>query len=262
VPSTPTYRRIADLYRDQISRGELAPGARIPTEVELQGLHGVSRDTVRKAVGELVSQGLVETRGRHGTFVRTPQVLRYLATVAEEADRPRAGEARDAFFDEVLAQGRQPSQDFSMVIEPAGHDVATRLEVAKQELVVARMCLRLVDDVPWSDQASYYAMDVSQAAGLVTPRDIPQGTVRAMADVGLHEIGRRDELSARMPTPEEANALQIGPGVPVILYYRTTYNEERPLRVTRTLFAADRNTIVYELGDLVAYYQGLRVSVG
>lgn len=255
MPSTPTYRRIADQIRDQIARGALVPGDRLPTEPELERIYGVGRNTARSAVGELVAQGLVETRGRKGTIVCEQQSIRYLATVAEQADRPHAGsEARDAFYEEVTAQGRRPSQDFSMVIEPVTPDVAARLKVAAGELVVARACLRYVDDQPWSEQVSYYPMDVSDAAGLATPRDIPEGTVRAMARAGFFEVGKRDELSSRMPTPEEARALEMRPGVPLIVYYRTTFNKERALRVSRTLFPGDRNTIEYELGDLGACY--------
>jgi GntR family transcriptional regulator len=261
VSATPLYRRIADQLRDAISNGRLSPGSRLRTEAELMADHGVSRDTIRKAIRELVEQGLVETRGRQGTFVRQRQMLIYRAAVAEQADRPLTGEARDAFFDEVLAQGRKPGQNFSMVIEPATPDVATRLRIDEGDLVVARAAKRLVNDRPWSNQISYYAMDISQAAGLTTPRDIPEGTVRAMAKAGHVETGTVDEVSARMPTPEEARELDIDAGVPVLLYYRTTYSDQRPLRLTRTLFPADRNTIVYELGNLIAYYQDMKIAV-
>lgn len=266
--STPLYRQIADQIRDWIYRElippdrALSPGSQLPTEPELQEkFGGCSRDTIRKALAELISQGLIETRGRHGTFVRKRQMLTYRAAVAEQADRTRVGEARDAFFEEVQGQGRQPSQDFKMVIEPATAEVAKRLKIAENDLVVARSCFRLVDDRPWSDQVSYYAMDVAQAAGLTAPHDIAKGTVRAMAEAGHVEIGTVDEVSARMPTPEEARALDIAAGVPLMLYYRTTYSETRPLRLTKTLFPADRNTLVYELGNLVAYYDDLRVTV-
>jgi len=75
VPATPLYRRIADQIRDAISNGRLGPGSRLKTEAELMSDHGVSRDTIRKAIRELIEQGLVETRGRQGTFVRERQML-------------------------------------------------------------------------------------------------------------------------------------------------------------------------------------------
>lgn len=258
MPTTPLYRRIADQLRDDIASGRLGPGSRLPTEPELQERHGnVSRATIRAALRELTAEGLIETQGRRGTFVRQRRTLRYHAVTAERVDRPHGDEARDAYVDEVTAQGWEPSQDFSMVIEPATSDVATRLRVTEGDLVVARSVMRYVDERPWSDQVSYYAMDIAQEAGLAVAHDIQDGTVRAMARVGHEEIGMVDELSGRMPTPEEARALDIDAGVPVVLYWRTTYSPTRPLRVTKTIFPADRNVIVYEMGDLTGYRASL-----
>ena len=248
MPTTPLYRKIADQLRDAIFRGDLPPGSQLQTEPELQERYGVSRNTVRLAIRELIGEGLVETRGRRGTYVRERTRLDYHAARAERADRP-LGES-DAYFEEVRAAGHRPSQDFSMVIEPADAAVAARLRIPEGDLVVARSCLRYVDERVWSDQISYYPMDVSEAAGLTTPRDIPGGTIRAMAAVGFVEVGHIDELTTRMPTPEEARGLDIAPGVPVLVYYRTAWTNERPVRCTKTIFPGDRNRVIYELGDL------------
>ncbi|GAB2664450.1 UTRA domain-containing protein [Kribbella swartbergensis] len=56
-----------------------------------------------------------------------------------------------------------------------------------------------------------------------------------------------------MPQPDEARKLGLGQGTPVLVYVRTTYSDKRPLRLTLTIFAGDRNRVVYELGDLTAY---------
>jgi GntR family transcriptional regulator len=76
--------------------------------------------------------------------------------------------------------------------------------------------IRYVDGEPWSIQDSSYPMDIAQAAGLLVPHDLPGGTVRAMAEQGHVEVGYRDELTTRMPTPEEARTLDLGAGVPVL----------------------------------------------
>jgi len=63
-------------------------------------------------------------------------------------------------------------------------------------------------------------------------RDLPLGTIRVMADHGHVEIGHLDELTTRMPTPEEARALDLGTGVPVLIYARAAYTKDRPVRLT------------------------------
>jgi len=55
-----------------------------------------------------------------------------------------------------------------------------------------------------------------------------------------------------MPTPEEARLLDIGPGVPVLLWTRTGYSAEKPIRCTITTFRGDLNRMTYEIGDLSA----------
>jgi GntR family transcriptional regulator len=43
--------------------------------------------------------------------------------------------------------------------------------------------------------------------------------------------------------------------VPVLAYVCTCYTKQRPVRLTETIFAGDRNRLVYELGDLDALYE-------
>jgi GntR family transcriptional regulator len=84
---------------------------------------------------------------------------------------------------------------------------------------------------------------------LLSPTDVPQGTTRLLAERGHLQVAFREEISTRMPTPEEASILDLGAGTPVLEYVRTAYTTQRPVRVTITTFAGDRNRIVYTLGD-------------
>ena len=81
----PAYEQVALQIREAILEGRLAPGERLPVELELTRLFGVSRSTVREALRTLASQNLVTTtRGvTGGTYVAHPdpnQVTRYLET--------------------------------------------------------------------------------------------------------------------------------------------------------------------------------------
>jgi DNA-binding GntR family transcriptional regulator len=55
-----TYVQIANRVRQLIQRGELPPGAMVPSELSLAELHGVSRGTVRSALALLSDEGLIE----------------------------------------------------------------------------------------------------------------------------------------------------------------------------------------------------------
>lgn len=67
--------QIAGDIRERITRRELRPGDRLPTESALSQHFGVSRPAVREAIARLRAEGLVETLQGSGAFVRDPQVL-------------------------------------------------------------------------------------------------------------------------------------------------------------------------------------------
>jgi GntR family transcriptional regulator len=67
---TPVYVQLADLLREQIESGELAPGSALPSEARLTQEHGIGREAVRGAISLLRSEGLVNTVRGHGSYVR------------------------------------------------------------------------------------------------------------------------------------------------------------------------------------------------
>jgi DNA-binding FadR family transcriptional regulator len=72
----PAHELVAQQLRAAIVSGELQPGDRLPTEIELREAFGVSRATIREALGSLVGQGLIgKARGLNGgSFVLRPSV--------------------------------------------------------------------------------------------------------------------------------------------------------------------------------------------
>ena len=70
----PLYLQIQEYLAEQIASGELKPETRIPSERELSNELGVSRMTVRRAITELVNEGLLERVHGAGTFVAKPKV--------------------------------------------------------------------------------------------------------------------------------------------------------------------------------------------
>jgi GntR family transcriptional regulator len=70
----PLYARIQEYIADLILSGKLAPEAKIQSERDYSEDLGVSRMTVRKALTELVNEGLLERRHGSGTYVAKPRV--------------------------------------------------------------------------------------------------------------------------------------------------------------------------------------------
>jgi len=65
----PPWRQLAAIIRARIESGELAPGTRLPSALELAGEYQVSVPTVRKAIDRLKADGLITGVAGYGTFV-------------------------------------------------------------------------------------------------------------------------------------------------------------------------------------------------
>jgi DNA-binding transcriptional regulator YhcF (GntR family) len=66
----PRARRVHSVLRDRIARGDLAPGARLPSHRDLAIEFGVAPLTVRQVLSQLEAEGLVSRQVGRGTFVR------------------------------------------------------------------------------------------------------------------------------------------------------------------------------------------------
>ena len=246
----PKYRNIADDLRTQILGGALRPGDRLPTETALMETYAVSRNTVRLATGMLVNEGLIQrVAGRSGGMeVREQLTLTFHASEAEVI--PGLWPESDAWFNEVQRQGQQPSQDFSVTIDALPAEYAERLGVEAESSAAVRRCVRKVNGRPSSLQNTWYPMNLcSEVPELLNPGDIKQGTTRLLAERGYRQPALEDDLSASMPTPDESRLLELQPGTPVLRMLRTGFSENRPVRLSVTIFTGPLNRVLYHLGD-------------
>ncbi|MDO5702388.1 MAG: GntR family transcriptional regulator [Lachnospiraceae bacterium] len=82
--SGPKYRQVVDWVKENIENGNLKPGDRLMSEMELSEKFGLSRQTIRHATGELVSQQLVTRVQGSGTYIGSASALE----AAAQAERP------------------------------------------------------------------------------------------------------------------------------------------------------------------------------
>jgi len=67
----PLSAQLAQLLRELIRSGQLAPGDRVPSEPQLARDHAVSRDTAQRALAMLADEGLITRRRGVGSIVVT-----------------------------------------------------------------------------------------------------------------------------------------------------------------------------------------------
>ena len=66
----PLYKQLKDLILKEIAEGQLKPNQKIPTELEMSEMYQISRMTVRKALAQLVDEGVLAKKQGKGTFVQ------------------------------------------------------------------------------------------------------------------------------------------------------------------------------------------------
>jgi GntR family transcriptional regulator len=69
MSGVPVYRQLADLLREQVASGELAPRTPLPSAKTLAQQHGIAIGTVTRAVDVLREEGLVRTIPGRGVWV-------------------------------------------------------------------------------------------------------------------------------------------------------------------------------------------------
>ncbi|MFE2110446.1 GntR family transcriptional regulator [Kitasatospora sp. NPDC059463] len=256
---SPKYQRLAADLRRRIAEGEFTAAAALPVESELERQYGVARNTVRLAVDVLVNEGrLVRLQGK-GTYLREHPVLDHRAYGPAPRLDPQDPGPRDClavpsavYRGEAAESGRELTVDFEMMIVRARVDIAERLGLRPGEAIVVRRQLRMLDREPYSIEESHYRAGLAAGTPLMEPDQIDGGDEAVLAALGRTEIGAVDHLVARMPGPEEAQWFQGGPGVPLMVQTRVTYDRRGPVRVIETRYSADRSRLVYGVGDLAA----------
>jgi GntR family transcriptional regulator len=125
-------------------------------------------------------------------------------------------------------------------------------------VVVSRHQQRFIDDTPWSLQTSFYPMSLVEqgATYILQAVDMPNGVVSYLAEVlGVKQVGWRDKITVRTPDANETGFFKIPEDgrIPVFETFRTSFDESgTPLRVTITVYPADRNQFVVSFGDVPA----------
>jgi GntR family transcriptional regulator len=241
------YKQIADHLRTAIGRGSLAPGDQLPSEVQLMSHYGVARMTARNALRLLQDEGLITAEHGRGVYVRARPPVRRLASDRFAARHRKDGKA--AFTVEAEQAGAEPRVDMLRVTEerpPA--EVADRLKLGSRGRVVVRSRRYLLDGRPVETVVSYVPADLAKGTPISDPNPGPGGIYARLEEQG-HILDRfTEEVSARMPTPEETRALLLPPGVPVFRLVRTAYDsDDRAVEVCDTIMAADAYLLAYDL---------------
>lgn len=202
----PLYLQVAQTVQAAITSGALASGSRIDNEVALSQRLGLSRPTVRRALAELVDQGLLVRRRGVGTTVVQP-FNRALALTSLHDDLVEAGKEPST---RVLGHHVGPG--------PAAATAALGLPAGAPVLTLRR--LRLVGGEPLAIMTNH----LPASAGLEVDRLADAGLYALLRERGVSLRVAHQRVGARLATAGEARLLGERPRAALVTMERTAYD--------------------------------------
>ena len=224
------WREIAETLADEIGRGHSAPGDRLPTEAELAARFGVNRHTVRHALSDLASRGLVHARRGAGVFV-----------TARPTEYPIGRRVR--FHQAVEAQGQVPSRELTRIeTRPADPDEAQALGLTAGEPVHVVEGVSSADGQPL---AAFRSVFPAWLADLPDALRTGASITGALADCGVRDYTRAStRLTAKPAKPMLALRLRVAEGSPILRAVAVNVDGRgQPVEYGTTWFAGDRVTL-------------------
>jgi GntR family transcriptional regulator len=221
--ATETYRRLVDSLR----RGAFPAGSRLPGERDLAASLGVSRSTLRLALGRLAEDGQVDRSSQRGWFVRRQVVGEPPSTLQSftEMARARGLTAQST----VLVQRKRP----------ATFDEAERLRIAPAAGVVELRRLRSLDGVPVCLDKSVIVLGhaPSLADTDMTDRSLYEAIEQS---AGVRVARSSYSVRADASDEETAGLLEIAASAPVLIGEETTYaTDGTPILIGTMSYRAD-----------------------
>ena len=224
--AVPLYHQVYLILKEGIRSGTYGAGSALPIEHTLCEDFGVSRITVKRAMRELVNDGLVVRQRGKGTFV------------AENAPGP-ARNALDDLLQSVQAIGAATdvANLSSEILEPAV-DVAAKLELSSQAKVFRSHQIRLSDGEPLAFIIAYVPEDVAKQLDPET-ENLPMLVRLNMAGVPVARA--EQEVTATLADPTIAVQLGIEVGAPLLKLTRLVFNDSnQPVEWLTSFYRGDR----------------------
>ena len=220
----PLYAQVADHLRRAIDEGILISGDRLDGEIGLAERWGISRQTMRRATGELVGQGVLLRKHGVGTQV---------------APRPgwRAAGVR-SLYDEMAETGRNPSTAVrKFALGPADPEVAEALALTPGAPVYEIERLRSIDGAPLALMRNWLPTSVVNLTEEVLAA---RGLYEVLRDAGVEMRIARQSVGADPAVREDARALGIRTGSPVLSVHTITYGDlGQPVEMGRHVYRSD-----------------------
>lgn len=224
----PRYRQLKQQLIEQLRRGRWKHGQRIPSEPVLAARHGVAIATVRRAVGELVAEHILERRQGSGTYVlsHTPDYM--LGVFFRIAGRDGRKELPTSRLLGLTRARADAATARALQLTPRGSVIRIDMLLSLQGRPVILDRLQLPARLFPGFSAAAFAARTGTVYGFFQQHH------------GVTVVRAEEYVTAVAATPEAAAWLGVAPGAPLLRIERTAYTyRDRPVDTRVRLVRSD-----------------------
>ena len=224
----PLYYQLATLLREKIVSRRYRAGDRFPSEAELVRDYGVSRMTVRQAVGTLEQERLIRRRPGKGTFV------------TDSPPRFRGDLELDRSIEDLISMGRATSVRLLELSEvDATLQEARDLEVDEGSPIIRCRRLRFFKDLPYCYIVNHVPLEIGRE---IEESHWCHGSVLNYIEeqLGIPLRIAKQRIRATIADANLARSLQVRVGAPLLLVnYHIRTDGDRPVEVAELYYRSD-----------------------
>ncbi|OGP92934.1 MAG: hypothetical protein A2156_10285 [Deltaproteobacteria bacterium RBG_16_48_10] len=234
----PKYTQISHWLMEMIQKGRYGLHEKLPSESRLSELFRVNRNTVRQAISDLVSKGLIQKRNGVGSFViarSIPPVKYTLQNIS-------------SFTDDMIRMGITPKTKLirQSVIEVPS-EVAEKLMLGKEKWVILTERLRLGNQIPLVIERSYLPHKEYKAILKMRLTGSLYHLLTKKFHVDLHRSIQTFRAIAL--TGKDGKLLELPPGAPGIFLESIIYDSKNiPVEVLHAFHRGDQYVFEVESG--------------
>jgi GntR family transcriptional regulator len=214
----PLYLQLVSVIRGAVEDGRLRPGDVLPAERVLVDRLGIARGTVRKALQQLLEEGVIVRNQGSGTFIapRVRPSLSLLESFSEMAD---------------ASGGKAQSELVGFQCRPATRKEAEVLHLTEEgSLVVEIDRLRKINGIAVSLQSAVLPYSL-----LGSIHSLGESLYEYLEEKGAPVIRANQHFSAVLPEGRVSHWLNISESTPLLLVTRTGFtHDDRPVEYART----------------------------
>ena len=228
------YAQIKQDLRHKIETGELVAGQQVPSEHQLCALFSVSRMTARRALSDLVDEGILMRSQGTGTFVADARPMSSMLTIR-------------SISDEIKQRGHDyHSHVITLETRRANAQQAAWLSLEEGSNIYMSLVLHLENNLPVQWEQRFVNPHMA-------PAFIQQNFNETTANLYLSKVAPLTEadhvVEAVLPNEEQARWLQITPQQPCLQIGRRTFSSGGVVSYALLLHPGNR----YRLGGHLAF---------